>query len=148
MRALVQPPRALTVDLAARPAEYELAAIGTNVCPAGDVQITDAAECRRAATSVGKNSDIDDSYASMTRPAGCYWNTTGYAHFNSHATGGTNMQAGKICKKGRWTSSLAESCWPDNVQSCLTLHIRHSPSFRPRDQSYHAPSLRTPPLTV
>ncbi len=69
-------------------------AAGSNACPAGSVRIETEAACRAAAASAGKTPSTSGFVeTTSTYPRGCYYTSTSYAYFNTHAVGaGNSMQ--------------------------------------------------------
>ncbi len=66
-------------------------AAGSNACPAGSVRIEAEAACRTAAAAAGKTPSTSTSFpfvrTDSTRPRGCFYSTSNYAYFNTHAVG-------------------------------------------------------------
>ncbi len=75
-------------------------AAGSNECPAGSVRIETVAECRTAATVVGKDArQVDYNDYNFAFPRGCYYNIFGNysVKLNAHPVGAGHSRHELLC---------------------------------------------------
>ncbi len=91
---------------------------GSNECPAGSVRIEAEAPCRSAAAAAGKT--IPEStfvWTSSTSPRGCYYTSSNYAYFNTHAVG-AGYSAQLLCAALDTTGALP----PHAADACARVY--------------------------